>query len=496
MEKERDDYQAHVNTFLESFTSMDDQGWRRSKAILGQTQSGQGHNNRSEKIETLRRTADAYFSKVDGRIGRIRRVMAMMQVDLPVIQGLPRGSWEFQNKIQVEQWVEDTKREFHGWGVHEHLMDLLDVLDHEFDKDVEAWIEKIQQQRVTEYCGRVRKSIMLAKRIIEFLNSWNHPSINDVPRGALDSTHKAQIEAWVQGNACKRRDYANRVAAAIRDMREVLDDEKVDTCLHVDEDKYWMQAIDSLQSKADGYCLKVDKNLKSANRMLDVFYLSAPPSTDLPMVSLDENHKEVLESWIGNTGGERREYCARVMGAVENMKEEIKLRKEDAGPQNEASVDDEEKMWDGMVSTLERTMDEYCSKVDENIGLARRVVDYVNREVPLSVEDLLRISVMSDIKTKVRQEALQGFCRFVGGDGRKEIPDELRCPITKEVMVDPVFTADGHTYERSAIERVFADIPSGENPISPVTGLVLPSRSLIPNIAIRSQCMDYRQGSE
>ena len=63
-------------------------------------------------------------------------------------------------------------------------------------------------------------------------------------------------------------------------------------------------------------------------------------------------------------------------------------------------------------------------------------------------------------------------------------------------MVDPVFTADGHTYERSAIERVFADTPSGENPTSPVTGLVLPSRSLIPNLAMRSQCMDYRQRSE
>ena len=86
--------------------------------------------------------------------------------------------------------------------------------------------------------------------------------------------------------------------------------------------------------------------------------------------------------------------------------------------------------------------------------------------------------------------------RLAGGVDGNGSPDELRCPITKELMVDPVIAADGHTYERSAIERVFADKPSGENPMSPVTGLVLSSRSLIPNIAIRSQCMDYRQGSE
>ena len=31
-------------------------------------------------------------------------------------------------------------------------------------------------------------------------------------------------------------------------------------------------------------------------------------------------------------------------------------------------------------------------------------------------------------------------------------PDNFRCPITTEVMQDPVFSMDGHTYEREAIE--------------------------------------------
>lgn len=42
--------------------------------------------------------------------------------------------------------------------------------------------------------------------------------------------------------------------------------------------------------------------------------------------------------------------------------------------------------------------------------------------------------------------------------GREELageaPEEaLECPITHELMSDPVVAADGHTYERAAIQR-------------------------------------------
>ena len=32
------------------------------------------------------------------------------------------------------------------------------------------------------------------------------------------------------------------------------------------------------------------------------------------------------------------------------------------------------------------------------------------------------------------------------------IPDEFKCPITTEIMKDPVIAADGITYERKSIE--------------------------------------------
>jgi ubiquitin C len=59
--------------------------------------------------------------------------------------------------------------------------------------------------------------------------------------------------------------------------------------------------------------------------------------------------------------------------------------------------------------------------------------------------------------------------------------DSFQCPLTMEVMRDPVFTADGQTYERREIEKWFAL----GNRTSPLTGEELPSTNLLPNIALR-----------
>ncbi len=46
-------------------------------------------------------------------------------------------------------------------------------------------------------------------------------------------------------------------------------------------------------------------------------------------------------------------------------------------------------------------------------------------------------------------------------------------------MVDPVIAADGRTYERDAIEKWLQRASA-----SPVTGLKLASKELLPNLAI------------
>ncbi|XP_054976510.1 WD repeat, SAM and U-box domain-containing protein 1 isoform X3 [Sorex araneus] len=62
-----------------------------------------------------------------------------------------------------------------------------------------------------------------------------------------------------------------------------------------------------------------------------------------------------------------------------------------------------------------------------------------------------------------------------------EIPDEFICPITRELMKDPVIAADGYSYEKEAMENWI----SKKKRTSPMTNLVLPSLVLTPNRTLK-----------
>ena len=61
-------------------------------------------------------------------------------------------------------------------------------------------------------------------------------------------------------------------------------------------------------------------------------------------------------------------------------------------------------------------------------------------------------------------------------------PPEFLCPITMEVMTDPVFAADGHVYDRASIESFLET-----HDTSPLTNEPLATKSLTPNDALRSR---------
>ena len=68
------------------------------------------------------------------------------------------------------------------------------------------------------------------------------------------------------------------------------------------------------------------------------------------------------------------------------------------------------------------------------------------------------------------------------------------CPITQEIMRDPVMAADGHSYDRAAIEEWLQT-----HDTSPLTNYTLQSKLLTPNHALRSiideRCNKSRQTS-
>ncbi|KAJ8761418.1 hypothetical protein K2173_001549 [Erythroxylum novogranatense] len=69
-----------------------------------------------------------------------------------------------------------------------------------------------------------------------------------------------------------------------------------------------------------------------------------------------------------------------------------------------------------------------------------------------------------------------------------QFPDDFKCPISLEIMSDPVILSSGHTFDRASIQRW---LDSGHR-TCPITKLPLPDHpSLIPNHALRSLISNY-----
>jgi hypothetical protein len=61
-----------------------------------------------------------------------------------------------------------------------------------------------------------------------------------------------------------------------------------------------------------------------------------------------------------------------------------------------------------------------------------------------------------------------------------QVNAQLECPITQMRMTDPVMTADGHTYERTAIAAWLRN-----HNTSPITNRPLTNKTLVPNHMVR-----------
>lgn len=85
-------------------------------------------------------------------------------------------------------------------------------------------------------------------------------------------------------------------------------------------------------------------------------------------------------------------------------------------------------------------------------------------------------------KRKLKIERLQQF-QSVSSD---EFPHDYICPITQELMIDPVIAGDGHSYERKAIKKWFK-----MSLISPKTGKVLSHPGVTRNYTLRAAILTY-----
>ncbi|KAJ1691933.1 hypothetical protein LUZ63_016088 [Rhynchospora breviuscula] len=73
----------------------------------------------------------------------------------------------------------------------------------------------------------------------------------------------------------------------------------------------------------------------------------------------------------------------------------------------------------------------------------------------------------------------------------------FRCPISREIMQDPVFIESGYTFERGALVKWFEVFTKrGRQQVCPITLKELSSTSIIPNIALRSAIEEWKETND
>ncbi|TYI36827.1 hypothetical protein ES332_A03G168500v1 [Gossypium tomentosum] len=82
---------------------------------------------------------------------------------------------------------------------------------------------------------------------------------------------------------------------------------------------------------------------------------------------------------------------------------------------------------------------------------------------------------------------LNGQCSNISKDLKGINVDDLKCPISLEMMSDPVTLSSGHTYDRCSILKWFR---SG-NATCPKTGEKLTSTELVPNLVLKGLIQQY-----
>jgi hypothetical protein len=69
-------------------------------------------------------------------------------------------------------------------------------------------------------------------------------------------------------------------------------------------------------------------------------------------------------------------------------------------------------------------------------------------------------------------------------------PEEFLCPISRELMTEPVVASDGYTYDRRSIETWLKC--EGNNDRSPMTNDRLSMKIVFPNHILRSMISDHQ----
>lgn len=149
-----------------------------------------------------------------------------------------------------------------------------------------------------------------------------------------------------------------------------------------------------------------------------------------------------------------------------------------------SSMDKSIKMWDLQGNCL-KTLAEHSRYVNcIAINSDSTIVASGSNDRSILIWDLTNSFTIDSHLTEVRSLLM----KIASNDS--DLPLEFICPITHELMRDPVVLEDGFTYERSAINEWFN---TGKQ-TSPMTNMDLSDINCIENTILREKIDEYLKG--
>ncbi|XP_056691334.1 putative U-box domain-containing protein 42 [Spinacia oleracea] len=91
---------------------------------------------------------------------------------------------------------------------------------------------------------------------------------------------------------------------------------------------------------------------------------------------------------------------------------------------------------------------------------------------------------------------LSGNMSLEGANHMEPMYKSFICPLTNQIMDDPVTISNGMTYERSAITEYFTKIGNSEEVNCPITREKLQSKGMSPNIALRNIIHEWKDRND
>jgi len=117
------------------------------------------------------------------------------------------------------------------------------------------------------------------------------------------------------------------------------------------------------------------------------------------------------------------------------------------------------------------------------LGLSEDHAPWLLTESCQSPEALKHVSIEAMVRLGLPPRAAATIRAAVGAPP----PEEYFCSISCELMVDPCFAADGHSYERANITAWLAS-----HDTSPLTNEALPHKMVVPNHALKALIWGFR----